>query len=141
MYYTVSQIAKKTGVTEHTIRFYTDEGILPCKRDVKNRRIFDDNSLSWLHGIQCLRSYGLSIADIKQYQKLCVQDDPRTLKERYLIIKRAAECAHEKVERVSAMAAYADAKLAHYADILNGKVDDDTRMAPDGGQQESVFAR
>ena len=37
MYYTIRQMAEMFGVTEHTLRFYTDEGLLPCERDGGNR--------------------------------------------------------------------------------------------------------
>lgn len=33
MYYTIRQMAELSGVTEHTLRFYTDKGLLPCTRD------------------------------------------------------------------------------------------------------------
>ena len=29
MYYTIRQMAELSGVTEHTLRFYTDKGLLP----------------------------------------------------------------------------------------------------------------
>ena len=54
MYYTLKEICKMSGMTEHTIRYYTDKGLLPCRRDGANRRIFDDDSLNWLTAIRCL---------------------------------------------------------------------------------------
>ena len=41
MPYTIRQMAQLFGVTEHTLRFYTDQGLLPCARDGRNRRVFD----------------------------------------------------------------------------------------------------
>ena len=34
------------GVTEHTLRFYTDKGLLPCGRDGGNRRVFNEESVN-----------------------------------------------------------------------------------------------
>ena len=31
MYYTIRQMAEMFDVTEHTLRFYTDKGLLPCE--------------------------------------------------------------------------------------------------------------
>ena len=45
MYYTIRQMAQMFGVTEHTLRFYTDQGLLPCTRDSGNRRVFDEESV------------------------------------------------------------------------------------------------
>lgn len=47
MYYTIKQMAKIFNVTKHTLRFYTDEGLLPCERDGGNRRVFNENSVNF----------------------------------------------------------------------------------------------
>ena len=44
MYYTIRQMAEMFDVTGHTLRFYTDKGLLPCERDGGNRRVFN---LDW----------------------------------------------------------------------------------------------
>lgn len=36
MHYTIKQMAQMFGVTEHTLRFYTGKGLLPCARDGGN---------------------------------------------------------------------------------------------------------
>lgn len=74
MKYTVKQIADLMGMSEHTIRYYTDLNLLPVKRDSGNRRIFDEESVNWLMGIKCLRGCGMSIEDIKRYGDLCLQE-------------------------------------------------------------------
>ena len=67
MYYTIRQMAQMFGVTEHTLRFYTDQGLLPCTRDGGNRRVFNEESVNWMQGIQCLKGCGASIEDIQEY--------------------------------------------------------------------------
>lgn len=64
MEYTIRQIAELFGVTEHTLRFYTDRGLLPCRRDGGNRRVFDEESVNWMQGIQCLKGCGASLEGI-----------------------------------------------------------------------------
>ena len=48
MDYTMKQFAEMFQTTEHTLRYYTDIGLLPCKRDSGNRRVFDDASANWM---------------------------------------------------------------------------------------------
>lgn len=48
MDYTIKQMAEMFGVTEHTLRFYTDRGLLPCRRDGGNRRVFTEESVNWM---------------------------------------------------------------------------------------------
>ena len=44
--YVFKQMAELFGVTEHTLRFYTDKGLLPCTRDGGNRRVFNEESVN-----------------------------------------------------------------------------------------------
>lgn len=67
MQYTIKQMAKMFGVTEHTLRYYTDLELLPCERDSGNRRMFNEESVNWMQGIKCLKGCGASIEDIKEY--------------------------------------------------------------------------
>lgn len=64
--YSIKQISEMTGLTKHTIRFYTDCGLLPCNRGSENHRIFDDESLNWLKGIQYLKGCDMSLKAIKE---------------------------------------------------------------------------
>ena len=127
MYYTIKQMAEMFGVTEHTLRFYTDKGLLPCTRDSGNRRVFDEESVNWMQGIQCLKGCGASLEDIQAYCRLClVEGSEENLRARYAIIRKQREAAHQRVEEAKATAKYMDDKAAHYEAILAGLVPDDT---------------
>ena len=127
MYYTIKQMAEMFGVTEHTLRFYTDKGLLPCARDSGNRRVFDEESVNWMQGIQCLKGCGASLEDIQAYCRLClVEGSEENLWARYAIIRKQREAAHQRGEEAKATAKYMDDKAAHYEAILAGLAPDDT---------------
>ncbi len=127
MYYTIKQMAQMFGVTEHTLRYYTDLGILPCVRDEKNRRVFTEESVNWMQGIKCLKGCGASIEDIRAYCRLCLlEESEETLRARYQIILKQRTAAHKRVEEAKATANYMDEKVAHYEAILAGLAPDDT---------------
>ena len=127
MYYTIKQMAEMFGVTEHTLRFYTDKGLLSCTRDGGNRRVFDEESVNWMQGIQCLKGCGASLEDIQAYCRLCLAEgSEENLWARYAIIRKQREAAHQRVEEAKATAKYMDDKAAHYEAILAGLVPDDT---------------
>lgn len=65
MYYTIKQFAEMFHITEHTVRYYTDIELLPCKRDSANHRIFDEESVNWMQGITCLKRCGASVGRYK----------------------------------------------------------------------------
>ena len=120
MYYTIRQMAQMFGVTEHTLRFYTDQGLLPCTRDSGNRRVFDEESVNWMQGIMCLKGCGASIEDIREYCRLCLMEESEeNLRTRYAIIRKRREEAKATVK-------YMEDKAAHYEAILAGLAPDDT---------------
>lgn len=121
--YSVKEVAQIMDMTEHAIRFYTDKGLMPCKRDKNNRRVFDDESLNWLMGIKCLKKCGISIEDIKVYSDLCMQGDS-ALNERYKFM-----LALQKLEESKELVKYMNEKVKHYEDILANKLPDDTNPA------------
>ena len=120
MYYTIRQMAELFGVTEHTLRFYTDKGLLSCTRDGGNRRVFNEESVNWMQGIQCLKGCGASIEDIQEYCRLCLlEESEENLRTRYAIIRKQREEAKATVK-------YMEDKAAHYETILAGLAPDDT---------------
>lgn len=68
MGYSIGQVAKKTGLTAHTLRYYEKEGLLPfVQKSGSGLRVFSDNDLGWLAMIECLKETGMSLKGIKQY--------------------------------------------------------------------------
>lgn len=127
MNYTIRQMAEMFGVTEHTLRFYTDKGLLPCRRDSGNRRVFDEESVNWMQGIQCLKGCGASIEDIQAYCRLCLlEGSEENLRARYAIILKQRAAAYKRLEEAQATVKYMDDKAAHYEAILSGLAPDDT---------------
>ena len=109
------------------ILLYTDIGLLPCKRDRGNRRIFDDESANWMQGICCLKGCGASIEDIKEYCRLCLLPESEdTLKARYNIILKQRNEACKRLKEAQYTVSYMENKVKHYKDILSGILPDDT---------------
>lgn len=127
MLYTIKEFANKFKTTEHTIRYYTDIGLLPCERDKQNRRVFNDESINWMTGISCLKGCGASIEDIKEYCELCKQPSSKeNLQARFKIILKQKEKAYEQLENAKYVVDYMEKKVEHYNKILNGDISDDT---------------
>ena len=128
MHYTIKQVSAASGLTEHTLRYYTDQNMIPCQRDGSNRRVFDDESLNWLQGVKCLRSCGVSIEDIKLYCDMCREGDG-ALQKRYEFMLRQRELAHRRLKEAQEVADYMDHKVAHYEEIMAGRIVDDANPA------------
>ncbi len=127
MYYSIKEFAEKFNVTEHTVRYYTDIGLLPCQRDNQNRRLFDEESENRMQGITCLKGCGASIEDIKEYCRLCLLEETKeNLNARYRIILKQRKQAYERLAEAQATVAYMDEKVKHYEAILAGSIPDDS---------------
>lgn len=124
--YTVKEVAEKLNLTEHTVRFYTDKGLVPnVQRDKNNIRLFDDESVNWLKGVKYLKDCGMSIEDIKRYVDMCLEGDS-TILTRYEIILKQKEQAYKQLEAAKQRFQYMEKKTKHYLDIVNQVIPDDT---------------
>ena len=128
MYYTIKQVVQMSGLSEHTLRYYTDQNLSPCQRDGANRRVFDDESLNWLQGVKCLRGCGVSIEDIKLYCDMCREGDG-ALQKRYEFMLRQRELAQQRLKEAQEVAEYMEHKVSHYEDIIAGRIADDANPA------------
>ncbi len=130
MTYTIKEFAALFHTTEHTVRYYTDIGLLPCRRDGGNRRVFDETSYNWMQGITCLKGCGATLEDIKEYCALCkLPSDRANLLARQAIILRQRAQAYQRLAEAQAVVAYMEEKVRHYEDVLDGVVPDDTNPA------------
>lgn len=85
--YSVTEAAKMSGLSAHTLRYYDDLGLFPfLKRTQGEKRLFSDADMQWIQLIECLRNTGMSISKVKHYVELCLQGD-ETIKERLGIVK------------------------------------------------------
>ena len=127
MHYMMKQMAEMFDVTEHTLRFHMDKGLLPCERDGNNRRVINEESVNWMQGIRCLKGCGASIEDIREYCRLCqLEESEENLQARYAIILKQRAEAYKRIEEAKATAKYMDDKVKHYEAILAGLAPDDT---------------
>jgi DNA-binding transcriptional MerR regulator len=122
--YTVKEIAKLLDMTEHTVRYYTDMGLVPSlKRDKNGNRLFDERSKNWLIGIKNLRGSGMSIQAVKDYVNLCLQGES-TLEIRYEIILEQKKKLEEQLREMNERYQYIEHKAKWYDDILNHRIPD-----------------
>jgi len=124
--YTVKEIAKLLNMTEHTIRYYTDMGLVPTlKRDKNGNRLFDEESKNWLIGIKNLRGSGMSIKAVKDYVNLCLQGES-TLEIRYEIIIEQKKLLEEQLKEMNERYKYIESKEKWYLDIIFHRIPDNS---------------
>lgn len=89
--------------------------------------MFDEESVNWMQGIQCLKGCGASIEDIQTYRRPCLlEQSEENLRARYAIILKQREEAYRRLEEAKATVKHMEDKAAHYEAILAGLPPDDT---------------
>ena len=121
---TVKEVSKKFNISEYTLRYYTDENLIPSiKRDKNNIRVFDEESLNWIKTIICLRKCGMSIKSIKEYVDLCIIGDS-TILQRLDIINSQKVIIDKKIQELKESSLFLEKKKDLYDDIIkNNKKD------------------
>ena len=116
--FTVKEADKQLHLSEHTIRFYTDRGLIPhVFRDKNNNRLFDGEALNWLTGVKYLRDSGMSLDSIKEYVELCLEGDS-TIPKRCDIIRTQREKVRAQLEEAKRRLQYMDHKIELYQTIM-----------------------
>ena len=124
--YKVKDVAKLLDMSEHTVRYYTDMGLVPSlKRDKNGTRLFDERSKNWLAGIKNLRGSGMSIKAIKDYVDLCLEGES-TLQKRYDIIVEQKKKLEKQLKEMNKRYQYIDHKTNWYLDIINKRIPDNS---------------
>lgn len=75
MHYTISQVAQKTDLSIHTIRYYDKEGLLPFVDRHNGTRVFSEQDVDWLDLLCCLKNTGMPIKDIRTLIQHCMDND------------------------------------------------------------------
>ncbi|MFF8837437.1 MerR family transcriptional regulator [Streptomyces sp. NPDC015130] len=85
----IGEVAQRSGLSVHALRFYEREGLFanPVRRLPNGRRIYHEEDLEWLAICTKLRSSGMSLATIRQYIDLARQG-PGNEHERLELLRR-----------------------------------------------------
>jgi MerR family transcriptional regulator, copper efflux regulator len=67
---TIQEVSRRSGLSEPTLRYYEEVGLIgPIARDENSRhRRYYDEDLEKLHALACLRAMGVGIEDMRTYQ-------------------------------------------------------------------------
>lgn len=111
----VKQVAQRLNLSEHTIRYYDREGLMPfLTKDENGRRIFTEADICLLELIVCLRESHMPLADIRQYIAYQRADDDTTQLRRTILFKHRA-FIEQQIRSLEHSLCSIDYKLEHCA--------------------------
>ncbi|MBV9384468.1 MAG: MerR family transcriptional regulator [Streptosporangiaceae bacterium] len=118
----IGQVAERTGLSVHTLRFCERAGILaqPVARGTAGRRVYRDQDVGWLDICTKFRSSGMPLASIRRYADL-VRMGPGNEEDRLALLRK-----HQ--ERVTAQIA----ELTECLNVISYKVKVYSERVADG---------
>jgi len=138
MGYSIGQVAKMTGISAYTLRYYEKEGLLPfVKKSASGVRIFSDNDIGWLEMINCLKGCGMPLKGIRQYIDWFAAGDA-TVPQRLAMFQKQKENLTAQLEQLHRYMAHIDFKIALYARAAELGSFDKARALP---EMQAAMAR
>ncbi|SEQ24802.1 DNA-binding transcriptional regulator, MerR family [Lentzea albida] len=116
----IGQVAERTGLSVHALRFYEKEGILAHQvhRGPGGRRVYTDQDLAWLKMCIMLRMSGMPVPEIRRYTDLVRQGDGNEL-QRLDILKEHQERVREQMAQLQECMDLITHKVSVYQDYVN----------------------
>jgi DNA-binding transcriptional MerR regulator len=112
MSFTISQVAQKTNLSIHTIRYYDKEGLLPFVDRMNGTRVFQEQDIDWIDLICCLKQTGMPIKDIRILIRHCMDHDA-VLEKGLQILMRHRENVEEQLKELQRSLNTIDYKIEH----------------------------
>jgi DNA-binding transcriptional MerR regulator len=121
----IGEVAQRTGLTVHALRFYEREGLLasPVERTADGRRVYRERDLEWLDLCIKLRSSGMPLAAIRRYAEL-VREGPGNEKERLNILRQHQQRMIAQIAALTTCLQMISFKINLYQDSLTADPSD-----------------
>lgn len=118
----IGELARRSGRSVHTIRWYETQGLMPgVTRDKARRRVYLPDHVLWLDLVDRLRLTGMTVAEIRAYAR--VMREGRSGRGQLRDILTAhAQCTRERLAHMQEALAFIETKIRFYnAWISSGK--------------------
>lgn len=110
---TIAEVAEKTGITAHTLRYYERIDLLDVPRDHAGRRRYTEAELARVVFITRLRLTAMPIREIQSYFRL-VADGPGNEPERLALLERHRDAVKARLAELQSALDVVEFKIATY---------------------------
>ena len=115
---TIQEVARMTGLSTHTLRYYERIGLIhPIDREQNTRRCYTADDVGWIDFLLKLRATGMSIKDMQRYAKLQRQGDD-TLPERVKMLKSLRDNVEARIEELNEHLKLVYYKIDYYQKVI-----------------------
>ena len=129
----IGNLAKKSGLSAHTLRYYERIGLMPyADRDRSGQRDYDESILNWIEFLGRLKTTDMPIRDMLRYAQM-VERGEQTFSQRREMLESHRERVKERLAELNACLRVLDTKIASYQEAEERTKDDE--------QHEKAVAR
>lgn len=122
--YSISEAAKELNVTAYTLRYYDKEGLMPfVERTASGQRLFKESDIAALKVIECLKSTGMQIKEIKTFIDW-VTDGDTTLQQRFDMFMERKAIVEKQMEELKQTMELVEHKCLYYKTALEAGTED-----------------
>jgi DNA-binding transcriptional MerR regulator len=109
----IAEVAERTGLTAHTLRYYERVGLLDVPRDEAGRRVYTEAELARVVFITRLRLTAMPIRDIQAYFRL-VAAGPGNEDRRLALLERHRDRVKAHIAELESALGVVEYKIATY---------------------------
>jgi DNA-binding transcriptional MerR regulator len=115
----IGDLAKRTGLSTHTLRYYERDGLLlhSVDRAPSGHRRYSAEDLRWIQMVTRLRATGMPIRDVRRYAAL-VRDGDGNEAERLGLLLAHREVVERQLAEVTSHLRAIDHKIALYENTV-----------------------
>ncbi len=114
---TIGDVARLTGLSIHTLRYYDERGLLPqVERAENGHRVFDADDLDWIEILKCLRATEMPLTEMQRFTQL-VQDGPVTASQRRALLEAHRREVEARMQEIETALVRIDEKITHYREM------------------------
>ncbi|MDX6248665.1 MAG: hypothetical protein QOF10_2025 [Kribbellaceae bacterium] len=116
----IGQVAERTGLSVHALRFYEREGILadPVRREANGRRVYSEDDVEWLDMCIKFRSSGMPLDTIRRYTDL-VRQGAGNEQDRLALLRSHQEHVTAQIQELTECLNVISHKVEIYQDHLD----------------------
>ena len=133
--WTISQVAEKSGLSAHTLRWYERIGLLNrVERGPDGRRRYGEADLEWVVLLNNLRTTGMRVRDMQRYAELVRSGGGEG--ERMELLEQHRELVLQSLAQQEACLRVLDRKITNYRRRLSQTPSDPEPASTEGAAAE-----
>ncbi len=138
LYFTLQEVVQRSGLSEHTLRYYERIGLLgSVQRDNSSRhRRYSAEDLHRIETLACLRTTGMSLEDMRTYLKL-LKDGKAAAEQQLALFEAQKQALEQELARKQEHLRYLEQKVAFWQAVQRG----DDAMAQEIGEVATGMAK